>query len=118
MQSSGNLLILVKDASKRQSLETIFSFLGLSCQSGDVNDCLSYFDAEDSNVDFCVLGDTDAIRADELLSKHQDTAFLLCSENIKDDLSSYSNLLGSISDDPNYDEIVSLLHYCQSFRTM
>ena len=118
MQFSGNLLILEKDASKRQSLETIFSFLGLSCQSGDVNDCLSYFDAENSNVDFCVLGDTDAIRADELLSKHQDTAFLLCSENIKDDLSSYSNLLGSISDDPNYDEIVSLLHYCQSFRTM
>ena len=79
MQFSGNLLILEKDASKRQSLETIFSFLGLSCQSGDVNDCLSYFDAEDSNVDFCVLGDTDSIKADELLSKHQDTAFLLCS---------------------------------------
>ena len=118
MQFSGNLLILEKDASKRQSLETIFSFLGLSCQSGDVNDCMSYFDAEDSNVDFCVLGDTDAVKVGELLSNHQNTAFLLCSQNIKENLSEHVNLLGSISDDPNYDEIVSLLHYCQSFRTM
>jgi len=38
MRFSGNLLILEKDNHKRESLETIFSFLGLSCQSGDVDD--------------------------------------------------------------------------------
>lgn len=117
MKFSGNLLILEKDGQKRQSLETIFSFLGLSCQSGEVQDCMSYFDTEEAVVDFCVLGDAGDVSFAELLSTHKDTAFLLCTDN-SEDLTTCPNLLGRIGNDPNYDEIVSLLHYCQSFRTM
>lgn len=118
MKFSGNLLILEKDSQKRQSLETIFSFLGLVCQSGDAADCLSYFEAEDANVDYCVLGDVDSLDCRKLLKEHKDTAFLLCTSKCSEDLSSCANLMGTISNDPNYDEIISLLHYCQSFRTM
>ena len=81
MRFSGNLLILEKDNHKRESLETIFSFLGLSCQSGDVDDCISYFDAEESNVDICILGDIDSFNYKEFIISHANTAFLLCSEN-------------------------------------
>ncbi|SFS46794.1 sigma-54 specific transcriptional regulator, flagellar regulatory protein A [Succinivibrio dextrinosolvens] len=118
MQFSGNLLILEKDNHKRESLETIFSFLGLVCQSGDVEDCISYFDAEDSNIDICILGDIDNFKYNEFIESHSNTAFLLCSENTKEDLKEQANFMGKISNDPNYDEIVSLLHYCQSFRSM
>ncbi|MGN0902686.1 MAG: sigma-54 dependent transcriptional regulator [Succinivibrio sp.] len=118
MQFSGNLLILEKDSAKRHSLGTIFSFLGLVCQSGDENDCIAYFEAEGSNVDYCVLGDTDNLDYRKFIDEHIDTAFLLCTDAVTEDLSTCVNLLGRISNDPGYDEIVSLLHYCQSFRTM
>ena len=118
MQFSGNLLILEKDNHKRESLETIFSFLGLSCQSGDVEDCISYFNAEDANIDICILGDIDNFNYEEFIGDHPNTAFLLCSENTQDELKEQTNFMGKISNDPNYDEIVSLLHYCQSFRSM
>jgi len=118
MKFSGNLLILEKDGQKRHSLETIFGFLGLVCQSGEVTDCISYFNAEQSNVDYCVLGSIDEKSYKDFLDTHKDTAFLLCTDEIKEDLSKCANLMGQISNDPNYDEIVSLLHYCQSFRTM
>lgn len=117
MEFSGNLLILEKDIQKRQSLETIFSFLGLVCQSGEVQDCISYFNAQEMNVDICVLGNIDE-DYQTILNEHKNTAFLLCNSKLKDSLSDHQNLMGTISDDPNYDEIVSLLHYCQSFRTM
>ena len=117
MEFSGNLLILEKDSQKRQSLETIFSFLGLVCQSGEVQDCISYFNAQEMNVDICVLGNIDE-DYQTILNEHKNTAFLLCNSKLKDSLSDHQNLMGTISDDPNYDEIVSLLHYCQSFRTM
>ena len=87
MKFSGNLLILEKDSQKRQSLETIFSFLGLVCQSGDAADCLSYFEAEDANVDYCVLGDVDSLDCRKLLKEHKDTAFLLCTSKCSEDLS-------------------------------
>ncbi len=118
MKFSGNLLILEKDAHKRESLETIFSFLGLVCQNGDVSDCISYFDAEESNVDICVLGEVDDLNYLDFIKKHKDTAFLLCTKDAHEELSDQSNLMGKIGNDPNYDEIVSLLHYCQSFRSM
>lgn len=118
MKFSGNLLILEKNAQKRQSLETIFTFLGLSCQSGEISDCISYFEAEQNSIDFCLLGDVDNFDYTDFISSHKETAFLLCSESVSEDLSSCSNLMGRIGNDPNYDEIVSLLHYCQSFRTM
>ena len=118
MKFSGNLLILEKDSHKRQSLETIFAFLGLVCQSGEIEDCISYFDAEESNVDYCVLGSVDKLAYVDFLNKHKDTAFLLCAQDVKEDLTVCPNLMGQIGNDPNYDEIISLLHYCQSFRTM
>lgn len=118
MKFSGNLLILEKDSHKRQSLETIFVFLGLVCQSGEIEDCISYFDAEDSNVDICVLGNVDDLAYIDFLNKHKETAFMLCAQDIKEDLTACPNLMGQIGNDPNYDEIISLLHYCQSFRTM
>ena len=117
MKFSGNLLILEKDSQKRKSLETIFEFLGLVCQSGEIDDCISYFNAQDSNVDYCILGSIDTDYK-ALIDEHKDTAFLLCQDDVKEDLSSCPNLMGKISNDPEYDEIVSLLHYCQSFRTM
>ena len=118
MEFSGNLLILEKDAKKRQSLETIFTFLGLACQNGDVNDCISYFDSEQSNVDYCILGDVDNLDYEDFIANHADTAFLLCTDKVNHDFANCHNLMGTISQDPNYDEIISLLHYCQSFRTM
>lgn len=61
MKFSGNLLILEKDSHKRQSFRDYFRFLGLVCQSGEIEDCISYFDAEESNVDYCVLGSVDKL---------------------------------------------------------
>jgi len=118
MQFSGNLLILEKDSHKRASLETIFSFLGLSCQSGDIEDCISYFDAESSNIDVCIIGDVDKFDHADFIKSHPNTAFMLCSDISADSLKENANFMGVISNDPNYDEIISLLHYCQSFRSM
>ena len=118
MKFAGNLLILETDAQKRASPETIFSFLGLSCHSGEPLDCISYLDSENTNVDYCVIGEVEGCNYKELLGKHPNTAFLLCNDSSSDELSDCVNLMGKIGNDPNYDEIMTLLHYCQSFRSM
>ncbi|MBO6258643.1 MAG: sigma-54-dependent Fis family transcriptional regulator [Succinivibrio sp.] len=117
MQFSGNLLILEQDENKRQALETIFKFLGLSCQSGSIDDCLSYFEANDSSVDICILSGSVELSAEQLMDKHPNTAFLIYDSKDRD-FTGHTNFMGCISDTPDYDEIVSVLHYCQSFKTM
>ena len=118
MKFSGNLLILEKDQHKRESLETIFTFLGLTCQSGEIEDCLTYFDAQEGNVDICVLGDGEGLDYRGLVDSHKDTAFLSCTESCPDNLKDEANFMGQIGNDPDYDDIATLLHYCQSFRSM
>ncbi|MCR5537338.1 MAG: sigma-54 dependent transcriptional regulator [Succinivibrio sp.] len=119
MQFSGDLLIIEQDEGTRQTLETIFNFLGLKCQSGEVADCLSYFEADDSQIDVCILGShPDKLKPRELIAAHSDTAFLLCQSDEAEDFSALPNFMGVIGDTPDYDSIVSLLHYCQSFKTM
>lgn len=119
MQFSGNLLILESDAQLRTTLETILSFLGYSCQSGELADCLSYFSSDDESADVCVLGDLGAeAKASELLRDHADTPFIFVSEPEDQAILKASNYMGHLSGKPDYDEIVSLLHFCQSFNTM
>mgnify|MGYP002624316633 CR=1 FL=1 len=118
MKFSGNLLILEKDSKKRESLETIFSFLGLNCQNGDPEDCLSFFDTDDGNIDVCILGDIDNISYQDLLHRHPEAPFLLCMKNASESLTDCANYMGSIEHDPNYDDIITLLHYCQSYKSM
>ena len=119
MQFSGNLLILENSDEKRSTLDTIFNFLGLTCQSGPVADCLSYFDSNDSNIDVCIAG---TLQSNEdlcdLMKKHTNTAFIICDPDNQTDFSEFSNFMGRIDKEPDYDQIISLLHYCQSFRTM
>ncbi len=119
MQFSGDLLILEQNGDKRQTLETIFNFLGLNCQSGEVADCLSFFESDAAKVDVCVVGDTDGKAAGgDLMTGHPNTAFIVCDENDKTDYGKHANFMGRIGQEPDYDSIVSLLHYCQSFNTM
>ena len=118
MQFSGNLLILDNDASRRKALETIFGFLGLSCQVGEPCDCLSYFECDSSNIDICVIGVLDKdLKPKKIIEEHKNTAFLTLQE-AKIDTSDLNNCMGTITSDPDYDQIVTLLHYCQSFISM
>ncbi len=117
MQFSLNVLILEKNDSKRQTLETIFSFLGASTQSGQIEDCLSYIDSCYENVDICIVGDIEGSSTlQELLKKYPATAFIAIESSNKK--SEAPNFIGTLSEAPSYDELVSLLHYSQSFRAM
>lgn len=122
MQFSLNVLILENDDNKRHTLETIFSFLGASAQSGLVEDCLSYLDSSSNDIDVCLVGDTKkAAKVKDLVEKYKTTAFIANSENCdinEKDKENYANFIGTISNEPSYDELISLLHYCQSFRAM
>lgn len=118
MQFSGDLLILEEDPVTRQTLETIFNFLGVNCQSGELADCLSYLESALQNVDICVIGKIPAtLKIPELMQNHPATAFICCRED-GEDYSSWPNFMGRMSKTPDYDNLISLLHYCQSFRTM
>ncbi|MDD6318674.1 MAG: sigma-54 dependent transcriptional regulator [Succinatimonas hippei] len=119
MQSSGNLLILEKDQTIRAPLETILSFLGYSCQSGELSDCLSYFASDDQDADAVFTGDLgDQAKAVELLKSHPDTPFIFLNDPKDDAVESAPNYMGQLNGALVYDDIVSLLHFCQSFDTM
>lgn len=121
MDSSLTVLILEKDQETRQALETIFSFLKLSCQSGEIGDCLSYLDGASDVIDVCIVGGTggqcDAV---ELMKKYPSNAFIVLnsSEQKFDEKSAPANFIGFLTNEPTYDELISLIHYCQSFRAM
>ncbi|MCR5084604.1 MAG: sigma-54 dependent transcriptional regulator [Succinivibrionaceae bacterium] len=121
MQFSGNVLILERDPARRQIIETIFSFLGMQCQNGAVEDCLSYLDAEQGGVDVAILGDLGG-KGDgpALLQGHKDCAFILIGDGQEPPagVADQPNYMGSLGSDPDYEQVVQLLHYCQSFRSM
>lgn len=119
MQFSGNVLIIEHDQDKRQALETIFAFLGASTQTGEVEDCLSYLDSSSEQIDACILGalnGKDSIT--KLLPRYPRTAFIICDNSFAPTGKEDANYIGSLSKEPSYDELVQLLHYCQSFRSM
>lgn len=119
MQFSGNVLIVENDQDKRQALETIFSFLGAATQTGEVEDCLSYLDSSSEQIDACILGElTGKLTIAKILSKYQRTAFIICDPSFIPSGKEDANYIGRMSPEPTYDELVQLLHYCQSFRTM
>ncbi|MBQ9275728.1 MAG: sigma-54-dependent Fis family transcriptional regulator [Succinivibrio sp.] len=119
MEFSGNLLILEQDAATRKSLETIFSFLGITCHSGELEDCLSLFEAS-TEIEICVIGDTGGKVADpaQLLKDHPDTAFITTYAVPSGPHQDLPNFMGQLDETPGYDSLVSLLHFCQSYRTM
>lgn len=119
MQFSGNVLIIEHDQDKRQALETIFSFLGAATQSGEPEDCLSYLDSSSDQIDACILGDLEhKDTISKVLQKYPRTAFIVCDESFVPNGKEEANYIGRLNPEPTYDELVQLLHYCQSFRTM
>lgn len=118
MSGAGTILIVEEDKAARDHLETIFTFLGLTCQTGDSADCLSYLDSAPQNIDVCLLGTlpqgTDAA---ELMRRYPSCAFIV---SRKDSITGKapSNYIGALPENLNYDELISLLHYCQSFNSM
>lgn len=119
MQFSGNVLIIEHNQDKRQALETIFSFLGASTQTGEVEDCLSYLDSSSESVDACILGDLNGKASiPRLMPKYNRTAFIICDEDFIPSGKEDANYIGRLKQEPTYDELVQLLHYSQSFKTM
>lgn len=119
MQFSGNVLIIEHDQDKRQALETIFTFLGAATQTGEIEDCLSYLDSSSEQVDACILGNLngkDTIA--RVMPKYPRTAFIICDDAFIPSGKEDANYIGRLSKEPSYDELVQLLHYCQSFKTM
>ena len=119
MQFSGNVLIIEHDQDKRQALETIFTFLGAQTQTGETEDCLSYLDSSSEQVDACILGTlTGKASIAKIIAKYPRTAFIVCDSEFIPSGKEDANYIGRLSKEPTYDELVQLLHYCQSFRTM
>lgn len=119
MQFSGNVLIIEKDPEKRQTLETIFSFLEIATQTGEVEDCLSYLDSSSEQIDACVLGEIDGkLTISKILSRYPRTAFIINDDNFIPSGKENANYIGRFGSAPAYDELMQLMHYCQSFRTM
>ena len=124
MQFSGNLLLLEKDEARRNTLETVLSFLGCNVQSGSLEDCLCYLDADDADIDACIAGDLGSEQGEILLNKHQDIPFIfVLAPSPK--CQACPNFMGALNQaDPHangallYDDLVSLLHFCQSFNSM
>lgn len=117
MEFSGNILLLEKDQNQRQAFETILSFLGSSCQSGDIEDCLSFLQSEDNNVDVCFVGQIDE-NVPKLIKDNPNIAFIVICDHKDESLDQFKNFIGTITSTPSYDEFISLLHYCQSFKAM
>ena len=119
MQFSGNVLIVEHDQDKRQALETIFTFLGAATQTGEIEDCLSYLDSSSEQIDACILGTlTGKVSSAKIMAKYPRTAFIVCDSEFIPSGKEDANYIGRLSKEPTYDELVQLLHYCQSFRTM
>ena len=119
MQFSGNVLIIEHDQDKRQALETIFTFLGAATQTGEVEDCLSYLDSSSEQVDACILGNLNGKdNIAKILARYPRTACIICDDEFIPSGKEDANYIGRLSKEPTYDELVQLLHYCQSFKTM
>lgn len=119
MHFSGTILILEDDKAQRDQFETIFSFLGLNCQTGESADCLSYLQSSAENIDLCLLGSIKDADALQLMNDCPGTAFILSHTcKLKDQVKTPGNYMGQLPQTLNYDEIITLLHYCQSFKSM
>lgn len=116
MQFSLTALIIDDDIGRRQALETIFTFLGLKTQSGDSPDCLSYLEAAE-DLDAVILGSCSKSPL-ELVAGHPKQAFIVLGDQEDQKLLDHPNYIGLLKSDPEYDEVASLLHYCQSYKTM
>lgn len=118
MQFPGEVLILEADPARRVALETILNFLGLKTQAGDVTDCLSYFDSNPTAVTVGILG-SGPLPAEALLRDHPDTAFIAAGPGIVGARGQEAvNFMGCLDANPDYDRIVTLLHFCQSYISM
>ncbi len=124
MQFSGNLLLLEKDEARRNTLETVLSFLGCNVQSGSLEDCLCYLDADDADIDACIAGDLGNEQSESLLNKHQDIPFIFVLVP-NTECQACPNFMGALNQSDTqqngallYDDLVSLLHFCQSFNSM
>ncbi len=116
MHFSLTVLIIDDDKPRRSSLETIFEFLKIKAQSGDSADCLSYLKQEPDNVDMVFLGDIKGTTASEILNTHPRTAFIIIGD--PKEAAELPNFIGALGNDPGYDELMTLLHYGQSFNSM
>ncbi len=125
MPFSGNVLLLEELEDRRNTLETVLSFLGCSVQCGQLDDCLSYLDSEDAPIDACFVGSMPK-KTDfsALLSKHPLVPFIFIAKPDAK-VAALANFMGALdkgTDEQNgallYDDIVSLLHFCQSFNSM
>lgn len=117
MQFSLTALIIDDVAKRKQSLETICDFLKISTQSGDSNDCLSYLDSAQDNIDLVFLGQCKSMERTQIVLSHPRTPFILL-DDADDKVKESPNFMGEFGNDPSYDELVTLLHYCQSFNSM
>ena len=123
MQFSGNVLLLEEDPKRRTTLETVLSFLGCAVQNGSLEDCLALLDADDSQIDACFAGSIN-VDALDLLKKHPSVPFIFVSKpNGK--ICACPNFMGALDQSEKtqsgavlYDDLVSLLHFCQSFNSM
>ncbi len=125
MQFSGNVLLLEEAEDRRNTLETVLSFLGCSVQCGQLDDCLSYLDSDDAPIDACFVGSMpDRTDFASLLSKHAQVPFIFITKP-DNNVTALANFMGALDEGSQdkssallYDDIVSLLHFCQSFNSM
>ncbi len=114
MDFAGNLLILDNDNERRQQIETIASFLGISWQSGSEEDCLAYLDDSDE-MTAVIIGTTKTTSLPQLLVKYTKTPFIGINLDVE---YSNSNMMGSVKVPFELDDFTQQMRYCQSFYAL
>ena len=70
-------------------------------------------------MDACILGDLDGkATISRIMPKYNRTAFIICDAEFVPTGKEDANYIGRLTEEPTYDELVQLLHYSQSFKTM
>ncbi|MBQ8707954.1 MAG: sigma-54-dependent Fis family transcriptional regulator [Succinivibrionaceae bacterium] len=114
MDFEGNLLILDSDGERRQQIETIAGFLGISWQSGSEEDCLAYLEDSDE-MTAVIVGKVSSVSLPQLLVKYPDTPFIGINLDVE---YSNSNMTGSVKVPFELDDFTQQMRYCQSFYAM
>jgi sigma-54 specific flagellar transcriptional regulator A len=110
----GNLLILDSDSERRQQIETIAGFLGISSQSGSEDDCLAYLD--DSNeMTAVIIGKVAKVSLPQLLVKYPKIPFIGINLDVE---YSNTNMMGYVKYPFELDDFTQQMRYCQSFYAM
>ena len=110
----GNLLILDGDSERRQQIETIAGFLGISWQSGSEEDCLAYLDDSDE-MTAVIIGDVSTVSLPQLLVKYPRIPFIGINLNVE---YSNANMMGYVKAPFELDDFTQQMRYCQSFYAM